>query len=513
MPRLISFSVIASLVFFAVPVHAQELMQWETDLANAQKQAAASNRLVLVHFWGSWCPPCMEMEKNVFSRPNLGTAISPWYVPVKIRVEDGLNQDLAKQFGVDGYPCDIVMTAQGQIIAKEKGYKPAEKYVAMLNEIAQRGVAQARSNGLGPVTATPPAAAPAAAPAAPTIGVLPPAAQTSPDAGRYGAVPPPENRYAAYAPPVTAQAAPPATPAPVAAAPVNAAPPAAAPRGATPPADDRYASYYQNRAAATPTAPVAAAPVATAPVAAVPVNAASAPVNPAPVAAAPATTVGDRYATPSVPAQTTAAATSSTGASGIMASGVFANANTINTTAAAKAPVQAPAAAAPAPSSAPAAAPIAAAPAKTAVTSTAAGTGANAAPKSPLEDKLPPGSPPLALEGYCPVTLIEKMVWKQGNPLYGAIHLNRTYLFSSAEQQAKFLANPERFCPIISGNDPVVALEKNEIVAGRRQFGLLYENRMILFSSQESYDKFAKESKRYTTELQQALQSSNAIRR
>ena len=119
----------------------------------------------------------------------------------------------------------------------------------------------------------------------------------------------------------------------------------------------------------------------------------------------------------------------------------------------------------------------------------------------------------MALEGYCPVTVIEKMVWTKGNPLYGAIHLNRTYLFPNAELQAKFLANPDRYSPIISGNDPVVALEKNEIVSGRRQFGLVYENRMILFSSKESYDKFCKESKRYTTELQQALQSSNAIRR
>ncbi len=105
------------------------------------------------------------------------------------------------------------------------------------------------------------------------------------------------------------------------------------------------------------------------------------------------------------------------------------------------------------------------------------------------------------------------MVWTKGNPLYGAIHLNRTYLFPSAEMQQKFLANPDRYSPIISGNDPVVALEKNEIVSGRRQFGLVYEDRMILFSSKESYEKFVKESKRYTTELQQALQSSNAVRR
>lgn len=517
MPRFISLSVFASLLLSALPVQAQEQLRWETDLATAQQQAAASNRLVLVHFWGTWCPPCMEMEKTVFSRPNIGTAIHPWYVPVKIRVEEGMNQDLAKQFGVDGYPCDIVMTAQGQIIAKEKGYKPAEKYVAMLNEIAQKGVAQARSNGLGPVAAAPAAVAtPPAAPVAPAAApVAPPAtARPSPDAGRYGAVPPPENRYAAYAPPVTAQAAPPTTPAPVAAPPAAAAAPVATPRGATPrgatpPTDDRYAAYYQSRGAA-PTGP-AAAPVGAAPApnpndryaagvfAASNIISQAAAATPAPVAAAPtapsATPVANTPAAAAPPTNVTAAT---------------------NTTSSATTPAQAPAAAgapSPAAATAPSSAAAAAAPPKAAVASTTAGTGVNTAPKSPLEEKLPPGSPPLALEGYCPVTVIEKMVWKQGNPLYGAIHLNRTYLFPSAEQQAKFLANPDRYSPIISGNDPVVALEKNQIVAGQRQFGLLYENRMILFSSKESYDKFHKESKRYTTELQQALQSSNAIRR
>jgi thioredoxin-related protein/YHS domain-containing protein len=474
MPRLVSLSVIASLVFFALPVQAQELLRWETDLASAQKQAAASNRLVLVHFWGPWCPPCMEMEKTVFSRPNLGTAINPWYVAVKVRVEEGMNQDVAKQFGVDGYPCDIVMTPQGQILAKEKGYKPVEKYVAMLNEIAQKGLAQARSNGLSPVAAPPAAAVatpPAATPTAPPVSARP-----SPDAGRYGAVPPPDTRYAAYAPPVTAQVAPPT------------AAPAGPSRAATPPADDRYAAYYQSRGVAAPSAP--AAPVATAPVVAAPV---------APAAA----TIDARYATPNVAAPAAVVPSAVADSSAPVAS-----------------PPATPAVAAPAASTPVAAAPnttaaeqTAVAPPKSAVASNAAGAGAATSPKSSLADKLPPGSPPLALEGYCPVTVIEKMVWKQGDPLYGAIHLNRTYLFPSAEQQAKFLANPDRYSPIISGNDPVVALEKNEIVSGRRQFGLVYENRMILFSSKESYDKFCKESKRYTTDLQQALQSSNAIRR
>ncbi|MCE9603737.1 MAG: thioredoxin family protein [Planctomycetia bacterium] len=449
MPRFLSLSVIASLLFFAVPAHAQDQLRWETDLNVAQKQAAQTNRLLLIHFWGTWCPPCMEMEKAVFSKPGLGTAISPYYVPVKIQVEEGMNQELAKQFQVDGYPCDIVMTAQGEIVSKTKGFKPADKYVAMLNQAAQQALAQARSNGHGPVAG-----------AAPQQPGAPVAAAAPADASRYGAParttqPNADPRYAQYAPPVTAQAAPPAA--------------AAAPK-----TDDRYAAYYQSRGMAAPAAPAAAAPVA-----------AVAPITPNPYTAPSAAPVAPVAAVP--PAATTP-------------------------------PFVAPAVAAPVAATPPAAVPAvppAAAPAAppATVAASAAPAAPAAAPKQPIESLIPAGSPPLALDGYCPVTVTEKMVWTKGSHLYGAIHCGRTYLFSSTENQQKFLANPDRFSPIISGNDPVVALEKNEIVSGRRQFGLVYENRMILFSSKDSYDKFCKESKRYTTELQQALQSSNAIRR
>lgn len=469
MPRFLSLSVLASLLFCAVPAQAQDLLRWETDLATAQRQAAETNRLVLVHFWGTWCPPCMEMEKSVFSKPGLGTVITPYYVPVKIQYEPstGINEAVVKQLQVDGFPCDIIMTPRGEIVSRSKGFKSADKYVAMLNEVAQQALAQARSNGLGPAATRPPVAAQAPVAAQSPVAGAPVAAP--PSDNRYGAPQPTDNRYAGYAPAVTAQVPPPA-----------AAAPAVAPAIAVRTTDDRYASYYQSRGMA----PVAATPVAAAPVAP-PANIVAAPVAPpaaaAPVAPAPAptTVIPPVVAAPAAP------------------------------------PVAPPAAAVAAP---PAAAPTPAPAAQVATAPVAASASTSVAPppaasKASLESQLPPGSPPLALEGYCPVTVIDKMVWTKGNPLYGAIHLNRTYLFPSAEMQQKFLANPDRYSPIISGNDPVVALEKNEIVPGRRQFGLVYEDRMILFSSKDSYEKFVKESKRYTTELQQALQSSNAVRR
>ena len=79
-------------------------------------------------------------------------------------------------------------------------------------------------------------------------------------------------------------------------------------------------------------------------------------------------------------------------------------------------------------------------------------------------------APPVALDGFCPVTLLETMAqnpadrgaWKKGDRQFGAIHRGRTYLFASAEQQQNFWPIPTRFAPVLAGCDPVRFAERGE---------------------------------------------------
>lgn len=96
----------------------------------------------------------------------------------------------------------------------------------------------------------------------------------------------------------------------------------------------------------------------------------------------------------------------------------------------------------------------------------------------------------MAMEGYCPVTLVERGAWVAGNVQYGARHRGRTYLFAGpAEQQAFFVA-PDRYAPALSGDDPVLALDTGRRVPGDRNYGLTYESRTYLFSSPETLNAF-----------------------
>ena len=44
---------------------------WLTDMDAARKEAAERKKNLMIEFTGSdWCPPCMQLRANVFSKPD-----------------------------------------------------------------------------------------------------------------------------------------------------------------------------------------------------------------------------------------------------------------------------------------------------------------------------------------------------------------------------------------------------------------------------------------------------------
>ncbi|MGI9326235.1 MAG: thioredoxin family protein [Pseudomonadales bacterium] len=123
---------------------------------------------------------------------------------------------------------------------------------------------------------------------------------------------------------------------------------------------------------------------------------------------------------------------------------------------------------------------------------------------------LPSGTPPLGFEGYCPVSLRNSQKWVRGKATFGAIHRGRTYLFAGDVQRQKFLATPDAFSPVFSGNDPVMMLDENKQVAGTRKFGFAYRDAFYLFSSKESMARFASQPDRYSAGVRQAMTRMDA---
>ena len=142
-------------------------------------------------------------------------------------------------------------------------------------------------------------------------------------------------------------------------------------------------------------------------------------------------------------------------------------------------------------------------------------TAASTPTKTPMataEPQLPPDSPPLGFFGYCPVTMKNENRWQRGDVRWGCYHRGRTYLFASAESRDEFLANGDEFAPALSGIDPVLAIDSNTIEPGKQEFGIEYDGRFYLFSSEENLRKFWSQAERYATGVRQAMNDAPAGR-
>ncbi|GIX01936.1 MAG: hypothetical protein KatS3mg112_0873 [Thermogutta sp.] len=475
---------------------------WFEDLNAARRVAAETNRLVLIHFWAEWCRPCRQMEAEVFSRPEVLSAIATSYVAVKVNFDQ--NPILARQLNVESIPTDVIITPQGEVIAKSVGGVSAPRYIERLNQVASQW--QQRQALVARMGAPPPGAfGPSNQPsdAGTTLPIRSPVAGPSPawpaagpltapgTAQSLGPQPAPENRTPVgpgYNPLLSGQAVPNfpqqppmvGNPSPQVAAAVPS--PAVDPGNAW--ASQNASGLSSPWASSAPAGGITAGPPNGSPVS--PYYSANPAYSPAPGAPtyasqAPVPPVTGNLASAESSVSNPPAPNNFTGSNGGLAFTVP------------------PSAGAPGVPSEPALA--AQQPSRT--DSLQTDTASAGSPSSPVA--IPPGNPPLALDGYCPVSLTDKHRWVLGNRRWGARHEGRTYLFAGPEEQQKFLANPDRYAPVLSGYDVVKLVEGTQLVEGRREHGAWFGGRVYLFSDEESFQKFSADPYRYINALPQAV--------
>ncbi len=113
---------------------AEEAIAWQTDFDTARRLAAESNRLVVLHFWASYCGPCLRLEDTVFKDPNVGKLLDKHFVMVKLNADKQSN--LMRQYGVKSIPTDVVVTPQGKMVSKSISPGAAQAYVSKLSSVA-----------------------------------------------------------------------------------------------------------------------------------------------------------------------------------------------------------------------------------------------------------------------------------------------------------------------------------------------------------------------------------------
>lgn len=116
---------------------------WSTDLEAAFSQAKKENKPVLVEFTGSdWCPPCIQMRKNVFSQKAFTDVASQDYIlveldfPQKNTAVREKNAPYAEKFGIKAFPTVILFDSKGKESSRftASAFPSIDKFLAHLKE-------------------------------------------------------------------------------------------------------------------------------------------------------------------------------------------------------------------------------------------------------------------------------------------------------------------------------------------------------------------------------------------
>jgi thioredoxin-related protein len=109
-----------------------ESLAWQTDFAAAKSAATQQKKYILLDFTGSdWCPYCIQMDKEVFAKPTFSSFAGQKLILVKLdfprrasqsAAEKSQNEQLAKQYGIEGFPTYVLLDPSGKEIRRQVGY-------------------------------------------------------------------------------------------------------------------------------------------------------------------------------------------------------------------------------------------------------------------------------------------------------------------------------------------------------------------------------------------------------
>ena len=105
-----------------------------TTLEQASAKAKAEKKLIFLDCYTQWCGPCKKMSKEVFPLAEVGAAMNPKFVNIKIDMESAYGAPLAKKLQIQAYPTFVIFNADAQEISRFLGYHAPADFLKVLEE-------------------------------------------------------------------------------------------------------------------------------------------------------------------------------------------------------------------------------------------------------------------------------------------------------------------------------------------------------------------------------------------
>ena len=102
---------------------------WHHSLSSAMREAQEGNRLVLIDFNATWCPPCKEFAKVTLEDGRVKNKMKG-FVFAKIDVD--AHREDAVRYQVRVIPTHMIVSADGEVLHREEGMLTPEQYIQFM---------------------------------------------------------------------------------------------------------------------------------------------------------------------------------------------------------------------------------------------------------------------------------------------------------------------------------------------------------------------------------------------
>lgn len=109
------------------------------------KLAKKLDKTIFIDFYTSWCKFCHKMDKETFSNKEVIEYFNEHFIAIKVNAEsrtkiklpDGefSGRELARKYGIRGYPSYWFLKSDGKVISNLPGYRPPESFLPIIKFI------------------------------------------------------------------------------------------------------------------------------------------------------------------------------------------------------------------------------------------------------------------------------------------------------------------------------------------------------------------------------------------
>ncbi len=112
-------------------------------------QVDSTDKLIMIDVYTKWCGWCKKLDSEVFSKSDIQGYLAKKFIPIKLNAEDAKSRvsfaaeeftyaQLAKAFGVTGFPTILFLESNGRLLYKLSGYLPPDDFMQVLKFFGER---------------------------------------------------------------------------------------------------------------------------------------------------------------------------------------------------------------------------------------------------------------------------------------------------------------------------------------------------------------------------------------